>query len=158
MSRIVRWETPFVDEFYPSVLTVMYPTPGAIHARAFVSNKLNKWYSIKFGSVLVCNVMDEGCCPSRDFTDAVFDPAIEDGRFVTSFKWLDSPWLKAYEPCHDPFSKSKFSHFLIFGGDHNVEVITSNEPIIQLMEAGERVNILEGFDLPFTIPSNHAAK
>jgi hypothetical protein len=153
MSRIVRWETPFVDEFYPSVLAVAYPAEGGICARIFVSGKSNKWFSVDFGEVLVCNIMDEGCCPQRDFGDALFDPAIRTDAFIASLRWLESPWLKAYEPCHDPFSESKLAHYLIFGGDSNVEVITMHEPTILTMKAGDRIDVFpEEYDLPSSTP------
>lgn len=157
MSRIIRWETPFVDEFYPSVLAAAYPGAGGIHAKVFVSGQSERWFSVDFGKVLVCNIMDEGCCPQRDFGDAIFDPAVRNDVFVASFIWLQSPWLRAYEPCHDPFSENKFAHYLIFGGDYKVEVITMNEPRIQTIEAGDHLEIPDGLTLPSTAPSNPVA-
>jgi hypothetical protein len=158
MSRIVRWETPFADEFYPSVLPVAYPGARGIQAKVLVSGKSDMWYAVDFGDVLVCNIMDEGCCPHREFGEAVFDPSITSDTFVASLKWLDSPWLKSYEPCHDPYSDRRFTHYLVFGGDTNLEVICSNEPTITLISPGEHLQIKHDIDPWSHLPSNRAAK
>ena len=145
MSRIIRWETPFTDAFYPSVVLLAIPFPllskKGVGAKVMVApDGIDKYpkYLVDFGDVLVLTSMDEGCCPERDFGFAIFDEKITSDKFVSAFQWLDSPWLKSYEGCHDPYSEGKFSHYLIFGGDNNVEVITQNTPKIELIE-GKRV-------------------
>ncbi|MDQ3635940.1 MAG: hypothetical protein M3405_15760 [Acidobacteriota bacterium] len=144
MSKIIRWETPFTDAFYPSVGLTAIPLPLSSkeynNLKLIVSSEgVDKYpkYLINFGEVIAFTCMDEGCCPERDFSSATFDDKITKDRFICSFQWLNSPWLKSYEGCHDPESEGKFSHYLIFGGDNNVEVITENTPIITKIEKEE---------------------
>jgi hypothetical protein len=145
MSRIVRWETPFTDAFYPSVVLVAIPLPltstesnnlKVIVVPGSVESPYPK-YLVDFGEVLAFTCMEEGCCPERDFTSATFDETITSAKFVCALQWLNSPWLKSYEGCHDPYSEGKFSHYLIFGGDNNFEVITQNEPTIKIVKEKE---------------------
>jgi len=145
MSKIVRWETPFTDSFYPSVVLMAIPFP--LMSRE--SNNLKvivmpgsielpyPKYLVDFGEVLAFTCMEEGCCPERDFSSATFDETITRDKFVCALQWFNSPWLKSYEGCHDPYSTGKFSHYLIFGGDNNVEVITQNAPTIRVIERKE---------------------
>ena len=144
MSRIVRWETQFTDAFYPSVVLSATPFPlfsgKGVGAKVVVApDGIDKYpkYLVDFGEVIVFTSMDEGCCPERDFSSATFDEAITSAKFVCSMQWLNSPWLKSYEGCHDPYSEGKFSHYLIFGGDNNIEIITQNSPTIRVVEQKE---------------------
>lgn len=144
MSKIVRWETPFTDAFYPSVVLLTRgfsnSTGKGGDVQAIVApDGIDKYpkYLIDFGEVLVFTSMDEGCCPERDFGSAVFDETITEEKFVSAFQWIDSPWLKSYEGCHDPNSEDKFSHYMIYGGDNNIEVITQNKPEIRIINKQE---------------------
>ena len=143
MSKIVRWETPFTDAFYPSVVVVAIPftsgkpsnlkviiSPGSIELPY-------PMYLVDFGEVLAFTCMEESCCPERDFSSSTFDETITRDKFVCALQWFNSPWLKSYEGCHDLYSEGKFSHYLIFGGDNNVEVITQNAPTIRVVEQKE---------------------
>ena len=144
MPKIVRWETPFTDAFYPSAVLLATPFPlfsgKGVGAKVVVApGGIDKYpkYLVDFDEVLALNCMDEGCCPERDFTSATFDETITSAKFVCALQWLDSPWLKSYKGCHDPSSEGKFSHYLIFGGDYNVEIITQNSPKIKVVEGKE---------------------
>jgi len=141
MSKIVRWETPFTDAFYPSVVLLATPFPSfskkGLSAKVIIApDGIDKYpkFLVNFGEVLAFTCMDEACCPERDFSSAAFDEKITGAKFVCALQWLDSPWLKSYEGCHDPESEGKFSHYLIFGGDYNVEVITQNLSEIKVVE------------------------
>jgi hypothetical protein len=143
MSKLIRWETPFTDAFYPSVVLVAIPLPpssGKINNLKVIVNASREEYPkylVDFGEVLAFTSMDEGCCPERDISSATIDETIKNDKSVCAFQWLNSPWLKSYEGCHDPYSEGKFSHYLIYGGDNNVEVITQNVPTIRLVERKE---------------------
>lgn len=143
MSRIVRWETPFTDAFYPSIVLVASFLPltsrECNNLKVIINPSSGEYpkYLVDFGGVLAFTCMEEGCCPERDFVSATFDEAITRDKFICALQWLNSPWLKSYEGCHDPYSEGKFSHYLIFGGDNNVEVITPNVPMIKKVEQKE---------------------
>ncbi len=98
-------------------------------------------YLVDFGEVLAFTCMDESCCPERDISSAKVDEAIKNDKSVCAFQWLDSPWLKSYEGCHDPYGEGKFSHYLIYGGDNNIEVITQTVPTIKIVEQKEILKI-----------------
>jgi hypothetical protein len=144
MSRIVRWETPFTDSFYPSVLLLAIPFPllvkKGISAKLIVApDGIDKYpkYLVDFDEVLAFTCMEESCCPERDISSAIIDETIKNDKSICAFQWIDSPWLQSYEGCYDPFSEGKFSHYLIYGGDNNIEVITKNAPLITKIEQKE---------------------
>ena len=144
MSKIVRWETPFTDAFFPSVilLATFFPISSkeVNGVKVVVApDGVDKYpkYLVDFGEVITFTCMDEGCCPQRDFGSATFDETITSAKFVCSMQWFNSPWLKSYEGCHDPYSEGKFSHYLIFGGDNNIEIITQNTPTIRVVQQKE---------------------
>jgi hypothetical protein len=147
MSKIIRWETPFTDFFYPSVILMAVPLPltskelNNLKVVVNYSNEEYPKYLVDFGEVLAFTFMDEACCPERDISSATIDEAIKNDKSVCAFQWIDSPWLKSYEGCHDPYSESKFSHYLIYGGDNNIEVITQNMPTIRIIEQKEILTI-----------------
>lgn len=93
-------------------------------------------YLVDFGDALAFICMEEGCAPERDFATAVLE-----AEKLCAYQYIDSPWLKSYEPCQDPLSEGKFSHYMIFGGDNNVEVITQNVPQIRKIDQKEVLNI-----------------
>ena len=133
MSKFVRWETPFTDAFCPSVW-LLAAKPFNLIVIVKPHEEDYPKYLIYFGEVLAFTCMEESCCPERDFSDAIFDEAFERAKPICAAQWLNSPWLKSYEGCHDPEGDGKYSHYLIFGGDNNVEVITANQPMIEMIE------------------------
>jgi hypothetical protein len=143
MSKIIRWETPFTDAFYPSVILFAIPLPPKLgivnNVKLIVNPSKGEYpkYLVDFGEVLAFTCMDESCCPERDISSAKIDETIKNDKSICAFQWLESPWLKSYEVCHDPFSEGKFSHYLIYGGDNNVEIITQNAPEIRKVEQNE---------------------
>ncbi len=137
MSKIVQWKTPFTNYFYPSVILIAIPLPPMSRQlndiKVIIQSKEEyPKYLVDFGEVLAFTCMEESCCPERDISSATIDETIKNDKSVCAFQWLESPWLKSYEGCHDPYSEGKFSHYLIYGGDNNVEVITQNIPRIRL--------------------------
>ena len=142
MSRIVRWETPFTDAFYPSVIIIATPLPTPSRqtndVKVIVNSSKGDYpkYLVDFGDVLAFTCMEEGCAPERDFAFANLE-----AEGLCAYEYIDSPWLKAYEGCRDPLSEGKFSHYMIFGGDNNVEVITENVPQIRQIDQKEVMNI-----------------
>ena len=138
MASIIRWETPFTDAFYPSVVMMavplLVPSRQTNNVKVVVNPSKGEYpkYIVDFGDVLAFTCMEEGCAPARDFASADFQ-----GEKLCAYQYLDSPWLKSYEPCQDPLSEGKFSHYMIFGGDNNVEIITQNVPEIRKIEHKE---------------------
>jgi hypothetical protein len=90
-------------------------------------------YLVTFGEVIAFTCFEEAHAPERDFTSAM----VEEER-LCAYEYLDSPWLKTYaawSPFYFGNEADSFYHYLIFGGDNNIEVITPNRPTIEIVEA-----------------------
>jgi hypothetical protein len=142
VSRLAVWETPVTYAFYPSVTLIVHPfnlqSRKQVRARVIVApDGIDKYpkYLIDFGESIVATHMDESCCPKKDFANVVLEMDVEEDKYIAAFQWLGSPWLKSYEPCFDPYGKEKYGHYLIFGGDSNVEVISCETPRIEKVDA-----------------------
>ena len=135
MSKLVRWDTPFTDSRYPSVGLIISHGPDEIDlVRAIVAplgiNRYPK-YLVNFGSVIAFTCMEEAFCPPRDF-----GPSHLEENGLSAYEYLNSPWLQCYEK-GAPFllgGAGPFHHYVIFGGDNNIEVVTRNIPTIDRVE------------------------
>ena len=142
MSKLIRWDTPFTEAFYPLVAlmaTILPSIVGNVDNLKVVVDPHEKEFPkclVDFGNVLAFTCMDEACCPERDFPEV----PVEVGR-TCAYQYIDSPWLKSYEGCHDPDAEGKFSHYLIVGGDRIIEIITQNAPIIRTLKQKETLII-----------------
>jgi len=132
MKKLVRWETPFTDCEFPSVL--VYTSFG--ESRKFLLNAvvspngLDRYpkYLIDFGEALAFANFEEACAPKRDFSYVESDK-----NWSSASEYLNSPWLESYGPM---FSRKEnpLRHFLIFGGDSNLEVVTPKVPTFESIE------------------------
>lgn len=140
MDELIRWETPFCEAFYPAVsLFVKWDDVWGETVQAIVAPDGTESYPkflVYFGKTQAFTSMEEAGTP-RDF----FGVKYPDEK-LCAFEFLKSPWLKSYDgseyffngpedlKTREPF---KFRHFLIFGGDNNIEVITPNTPIVEVV-------------------------
>jgi len=136
MSKLVRWETPFTEIQFPSVgLIITTKADDADILKAVVAPKgIDTYpkYLVTFGEVVAFTCFEEAHAPERDFVSA----SIEEEN-LCAYEYLDSPWLKTYaawSPFYFGNETSSFYHYLIFGGDNNIEVITPNRPTIDAVE------------------------
>lgn len=136
MSKLIRWDTPFTDVQYPAVEFLTTIEQGKHNAlQVLVAPKgIDKYpkYLIHFGEVIAFTCMEEAGAPQRDFNSA--SDVIPR---LSAYQWIDSPWLKSYEAQIHFIPAGHlgyFSHYLIFGGDNNIEVITPYKPSIEVIE------------------------
>ncbi|MGC2235512.1 MAG: hypothetical protein WA584_05100 [Pyrinomonadaceae bacterium] len=137
MSKIVRWETPFTDTQFPSVALIVTSTANQWNnVRAVIMPQgIYKYpkYLVNFGEVIAFTCFEEADAPERDFTSAMLEE-----KNLCAYQYLDSPWLKSYEAwiehCNFPNESVSSYHYLIFGGDNNIEIITTNIPTIEVIE------------------------
>lgn len=140
MSKIIRWNTPFTDKQYPAVEFLTTIEQGIHNAlqilvAPFGVDKYPK-YLIHFGTVLAFTCMEEANAPQMIF-DEELEKDIEPR--LSAYQYIESPWLKSYEsqilftPTEE-LGLGYFSHYMIFGGDNNIEVITSFKPSIEIVE------------------------
>ena len=66
--------------------------------------------------------------------DIGVDNAIWEEKGLCAYQWLDSLWTKSYEPWADVVSCGRglpLFHYLIFGGDSVIQVVTSVEATVE---------------------------
>jgi hypothetical protein len=144
MSKLLRWDTPFTETQFPSVALIVTSTLNQWNNVKVVvmpqgTDKYPK-YLVSFGEVIAFTCFEEAHAPERDFASATIDE-----NKLCAYQYLDSPWLESYDPWieHISFPNEKLPsfHYLIFGGDNNIEVITTNNPTIEVIEEKTMVKI-----------------
>ncbi len=139
-AKLVRWETPFTDTAFPSaiILTEDGPTGEFLISALVAPAGIDKYpkFRVHFGEVIAFSCMEEMYFPERDFDGAEIE---EVG--LSAYQFLNSAWLKSYE--HGDYflfntdfgNRETLRHYLIFGGDFNIAIITKNEPVFETIEA-----------------------
>jgi hypothetical protein len=115
----------------------MLPENGVILKAIVAPSGINQYpkYLVNFGHFIAYTCMEEMCSPERGF-----DSTMLEEKNLSAYEYLDSPWLQAYERGRHFVgggTSAPFLHFLIFGGDFNVEVITPDVPTIEIIEQKE---------------------
>jgi len=107
MTKLIRWETPFTEARCPSV--------GLLITSKGIEVDILK-------AVVAPGGIDEYPKYLVDF-----------GRVIafTCFEEAHSPERGFYHTGDTPVS---FAHYVIFGGDNNVEVITPDTPAVEVIE------------------------
>lgn len=131
-KKFVRWETPFTDIRWPSAVVITGPHGGTCPIEVVVApHGVDRYpkYVIEFGDVIAFSCMEEMHFSERDFSEAECE---EEG--LSAYEFLDSTWLESYRKGEyflfntNSENKEQLRHFLIVGGDNNIEVITKNTP------------------------------
>lgn len=133
MPELIRWDTPFTEVLRPSCgLIISTSSNQAEILRAIIAPRgIDSYpkYLINFGEIIAHTCFEEAHAPKRDFDSATIEE-----ENLCAYEYIDSPWLKTYESWAFIYFGDKpgaFRHYLIFGGDNNIEVITPNKPIIE---------------------------
>jgi hypothetical protein len=135
MPKLVRWDTPFTEIQFPSVgLIITVKRDNADILKAIVAKGIDNYpkYLVTFGEVIAFTCFEEAQAPKRDFDSATIE--VEN---LCAYEYIDSPWLNSYadwKPIYFGNETSSFYHYLIFGGDNNIEVLTPNRPKIEIVE------------------------
>lgn len=142
MSRLVPWDTPFAGAFYPSVISAFAQSFERSADSLMVVIGLGESYPrylIDFENVLVAHSLDEACAPQLPFPESQVSSVRS-----CSWQWLDSPTIKSYQGCHYTADgeEAEILHFLIFGGDHIVEVVTKSQPLIAKVTEPRVINLV----------------
>lgn len=128
MSKLIRWDVPFAEAFYPSV-TAIFETPTLLSPgkmEVTVSTSDDSLFRIESTSVIAFTCLDEGCAPKRWFSTV--ETVQEE---ICAYYCLESPWIESYEGCQfDVNGQIPLNHYLIFGGDNIVEFICQHEPVV----------------------------
>ena len=99
-------------------------------------------FIVEFEEVLVFSCFDESCAPRREWGDTEITEAKS-----CAWQWIDSPWIQSYEGCNYDASGNPIPlhHYLIFGGDNIVEVISRRVPAIEVTREPRRTETVFEF-------------
>jgi hypothetical protein len=154
MSRLVKWNVPFAEWFYPSVTAgfsvSLQGPPSQLHVVVSggpypVTSRSNRdpKYLISFTDILKFSCDDEACAPPREFPPIEkFDPV------PCAWLWENSPSVESYQRCGDYDENNgpaPLYHYLIFGGDYNVEVIAKRQPKIETIWENREISLVFKF-------------
>ena len=101
---------------------------------------------ISFGESVAFSSMSESYCPDLGITEDMFP---RNYQAICSFKWIDSPWLKSYETgkwflpgvSDDGASEKQLYHYILFGIDNIVQIVTASAPKIETITESKTINI-----------------
>ena len=137
-KKFVRWKTPFTDKRWPSATVMTGPNHPNYELEVVVAPYgigTYPKYVVNFGNVVAFSCMEEMHFPERDFSEAECE---EEG--LSAYEFLNSTWLESYRQGEyflfntDGGNSEQLRHFLIVGGDNNIEVITKNVPKFREVE------------------------
>jgi hypothetical protein len=140
MSRFIKWDTPFVNSKFPSAVILIQDNSARRDCvSALVSpSGIDEYpkYLVHFGDVIAFTCMEEMHFPNRGFEEVDCE---ETG--LASYQVIDSPWLESYRNGEfflfnlDGGNREVLRHYMIFGGDNNIEVITKNDPTFEVVNS-----------------------
>jgi hypothetical protein len=126
MSKLVAWQTPFQTEQFPSV---WIQADGPLDKTTVFVGWPAEW-QINFANVVAIKVCDESYDNNPRF-HVTYDI---DG--LCSYTWENSPWLEDFNGQHiEAIYNSKLRHFVLLGGDYNVEVLAVGEASIKRLDS-----------------------
>jgi hypothetical protein len=129
MSKLIRWNVPFSDAFYPSVTAIFETGTQLSRGKMEVTIQVSDGtrFRVESTSVLAFTCLDEGCAPKRWFSTVEIEQ-VE----TCAYECLESPWIKSYEGCqYDAHGRPvPLNHYLIYGGDNIVEFVCQHEPLV----------------------------
>ena len=145
-GRLIRWETPFADTLCPSVVTFVSNDPSGSYAfplEAIVApDGIDRYpkYRINFGSPVAFSAMEEMHFPEIYFNGV----EVTDNSKACSYIFQESPWLESYlQGEYFLFNQNNedsetLMHYVIFGGDDVLQVVTRFRPeIIEIAKPGK---------------------
>jgi hypothetical protein len=114
MSKLLAWETPFMSYFFPSVWISM----GAHLGEMSVFVEGEKRWRVWFDSVVALKICDES------FDRNARLHVERDRHRLCSYTWEDSAWRQEFQTeLAETLEEKPLCHYVLLGGDHNVEVL-----------------------------------
>ena len=140
MSELIRWQTPFTEAKYPSVgLFIQHEKESTDTLSTIVCPEgIDEYpkYIVSFGSILAFHCNEEAHLPERDW-----EKAKRKEKDLCAYQWINSPDIKSYMGAAFVFYLGELYHYLIFGDDNIVEVLTPNIPKIEVVDNSRTINI-----------------
>lgn len=128
-GRLTRWNTPFTDTTFPAVTLLTDPeVQNSVHL-VVAPTGIDRYpkYLVSFEPAVAFKVEDES------FPTDVEYRRIQDVRGVCACECLDSAWVRSFAPSAvivEAYYSDPLRHFIVFGGDVNAEVLSTEEPEI----------------------------
>ncbi len=123
-ERLAIWNTPFSERTFPSVSL----RHGDSTSNYVITVRSDKMYEVQCSSVVSVRVTDESFFP--------LDPINEIPRDTSSctYLWQNSRWVREFDcSCdmiHQAFGKNSLIHYILLGGDYNIEFLAAEVPEI----------------------------
>ncbi len=133
------WNTPFKDTEYPSVGMFINMHENEVdEVFAIVApDGIDRYpkYLISYGRNSVeVKYYEEAFSPERGY-----ELLVRNGPKVCSLIWNTSPSVRSYEDYVT--DKNKLKHFIIFGGDNILEVVTADVPKIEVISSPASIRL-----------------
>ena len=124
------WRTPFESESFPSVWVVC---AGGELDKTSVFVGWPAEYQVNFEHIVGLKICDE----TYDNNPRFWVGRDEDK--LCSYTWVDSPWLRDFNAEYvEAMGGSTVTHYVLLGGDHNVEVLAYGRVDILSTEPGAK--------------------
>lgn len=143
MNKLIRWETPFTETSYPSVgVYIEHGENEAILLSAIVAPEgIDEYpkYLLHFNEIIEFICYEEAFSPDRGYEKIEKEP-----KGLSAYKWLNSPNIKAYKEGSGFLASddnAAMNHYVIFGGDNIVEIVTFNEYTIEKINSSKLIPI-----------------
>jgi hypothetical protein len=131
-TELVRWDVPFAEWKALCAWVIMEKVDSFTVIVARGSNKRPEdnypKYLIRFDKVITLLAYDEACAAHQ-----IYYKMTGWMEGVRAYQWIDSPWLDGYRGCHEIRGKKLF-HYVIFGDDNLIEVISVGEAKIEKVD------------------------
>jgi hypothetical protein len=137
MNQLIPWDTPFIKSKYPSV--GVYFEHGEdetdLVSAVVAPDGIDEYpkYLVEFGEVFEVKYYEEGCSPDRGYENLLH--AVKGS---SSCEWLCSPSIECYQ---DLAGEKILRHFLLFGADNILEIVTVNNPKASLVAKPRKIEI-----------------
>jgi hypothetical protein len=130
---LVRWETPFSENRFPSI-SIITENQGDVVSLIVAPDGIDKYpkYVVRFENVITLLCYEEAFAFDRGYKKLNRD----EGN-LCAYRWINSSWLKEYQKGIDILRKKntgELEHYVVFGGDSNVELIAFGHPKIERID------------------------
>ena len=132
--RLIRWDTPFVDERVLSAKLLEDPVVGEL-VLIVEPREIDKYpkYVLRFEFWIAYKVEDESYAPTGEVNSIECSE-----RELSSYYWIESPWLREFKESEETVRMnygSELKHFVISAADVIVEVLATEDPKVETVAA-----------------------
>lgn len=143
MSELIRWDTPFTENKFPSISLFIQNKEMETDLISVVvaPNGIDEYpkYLVQFGEVVKYSCYEEAFSEEGEI-----DKAKLIDKNACAYIWENSPSIISYTsglPFIVGGKAKKLFHYVIFGGDNIIEVVTPNKPVIEKINSQETITI-----------------